>query len=134
MEGQQIITVTPDQLQLMIDAGVTRAIDRVVPKLASYIREADRAKEYQDELNIDQAIEFLSTRGCVLTRPAIYQRTHKGTIPHGHIGNRKLVFSRKKLTEWLESQIKEELSSVEATEESGRLISEQVSKRKSNRT
>lgn len=132
MEGQQIITVTPDQLQLMIEAGVTRAIDRVVPKLANYIRETDRAKEFHDELNIDQAIEFLSKRGCVLTRAAIYQRTHKGTIPHGRIGTRKLVFSRRKLTEWLESQIKEELTAVEAVEEAGRMISEQVSKRQKN--
>ena len=75
MESQQIITVTPDQLQRMIDAGVDRAIDRVVPKLADYILNVEK-QEKPDRMSIEQAIEFLAEHGYPVsyTHLDVYKR------------------------------------------------------------
>ena len=130
MESQQIITVTPDQLQRMIDAGVDRAIDRVVPKLADYILNVEK-QEKPDRMSIEQAIEFLAEHGYPLSRQAIYQRTCNKTIPHERLGNRRLSFSRRRLAEWVEQEASAVKTADESLEEAGRLISEQ-SKRKTN--
>ena len=130
MESQQIITVTPDQLQRMIDAGVDRAIDRVVPKLADYILNVEK-QEKPDRMSIEQAIEFLAEHGYPLSRQAIYQRTCNKTIPHERLGSRRLSFSRRRLAEWVEQDASAVKTADESLEEAGRLISEQ-SKRKMN--
>lgn len=130
MESQQIITVTPDQLQRMIDAGVDRAIDRVVPKLADYILNVEK-QEKPDRMSIEQAIEFLAEHGYPLSRQAIYQRTCNKTIPHERLGNRRLSFSRRRLAEWVEQEASAVKTADESLEAAGRLISEQ-SKRKMN--
>ena len=130
MESQQIITVTPDQLQRMIDAGVDRAIDRVVSKLADYILNVEK-QEKPDRMSIEQAIEFLAEHGYPLSRQAIYQRTCNKTIPHERLGNRRLSFSRRRLAEWVEQEASAVKTADESLEEAGRLISEQ-SKRKMN--
>ena len=130
MESQQIITVTPDQLQRMIDAGVDRAIARVVPKLADYILNVEK-QEKPDRMSIEQAIEFLAEHGYPLSRQAIYQRTCNKTIPHERLGNRRLSFSRRRLAEWVEQEASAVKTADESLEEAGRLISEQ-SKRKMN--
>ena len=130
MESQQIITVTPDQLQRMIDAGVDRAIDRVVPKLADYILNVEK-QEKPDRMSIEQAIEFLAEHGYPLSRQAIYRRTCNKTVPHERLGNRRLSFSRRRLAEWVEQEASAVKTADESLEEAGRLISEQ-SKRKMN--
>ena len=130
MESQQIITVTPDQLQRMIDAGVDRAIDRVVPKLADYILNVEK-QEKPDRMSIEQAIEFLAEHGYPLSRQALYLRPCTKTIPHARLGNRRLSFSRRRLAEWVEQEASAVKTADESLEEAGRLISEQ-SKRKMN--
>ncbi|MFO7657472.1 MAG: helix-turn-helix domain-containing protein [Bacteroidales bacterium] len=50
-----------------------------------------------DRIDIYEAIELTG-----LQRHAIYQKTSKKLMPHSRFGKR-LVFSRKELTEWLEA-------------------------------
>lgn len=59
----------------------------------------------KEALNIDEALALLAELGYPTTKANIYQRVAKRTIPYQKVGNKRLVFSRSELTEWVQSMI-----------------------------
>jgi len=70
--------------------------DAVKEASASSVKEPDT--EPSDRLNVDQACELLNR-----TRSWIFKKTMLKEIPFSKFGSR-LVFSRKELTAWMQSQ------------------------------
>ncbi|MCK3682802.1 helix-turn-helix domain-containing protein [Maribellus sp. YY47] len=65
--------------------------------------------EPPDRMTVDQAIKFLTENGVPLGKGMLYNLTAGGKIPCSRLGKR-LVFSRKNLMSWIESQIIEKRS------------------------
>lgn len=59
----------------------------------------------KEALNIDEALALLAELAYPTTKANIYQRVAKRTIPYQKVGNKRLVFSRSELTEWVQSMI-----------------------------
>ncbi len=84
-----ITSLSRAELEQLIAESLQRVIDSqtVTPQ-----------KEPSDEMTLQEVIELTGLR-----RPTIYKKTHEGKIPCYHRGKR-LLFSRKEIIRWLESQ------------------------------
>lgn len=59
--------------------------------------------EYPDRLNKEQALTFLNEQGYHVSESTLYKLTSTKKIPFKNFG-RRLIFSRKELLKWVESQ------------------------------
>ena len=55
----------------------------------------------KDRLLVDEALEHLAELGRPTSKSTLYKETSTGVIPHEKLGKR-LLFSRKALTQWVE--------------------------------
>jgi predicted DNA-binding transcriptional regulator AlpA len=101
---QSIILTTPDELRAI----VSEAVSGVIPKQVS--------NNQIDTLTLNDALELLREHGYPTSKAKIYKLTSAGTIPCKIYGN-KLVFSRKAVLEWADSQTKpkRDLSDISLT-------------------
>ena len=91
----EIIVTTRTELQAIIAEECNRL----------YSRLAKQSKpEPYDSIGIDEAVKYLAELDKPLTKPTIYSKASKGTIPHTKFGKR-LAFSRKALREWAEGAV-----------------------------
>lgn len=95
----KIIIVTPNELALLIDSSVRKALSEQSPK-----------SSYSDDkpLSIEEAAAFLQ-----MPKSSIYQLTSTRQIPFSKVG-KPLFFFRKDLLEWLESGKKKTKKEIEA--------------------
>jgi len=101
-EIQGVILTTPEQLQMLI----ADAVDKVAEKLANKERTKSEAREMarqRDGLTIGETVEFLAELGVPTTIKSLYARVYLDKIPYRKVG-RRLIFSRKELTQWVEEQ------------------------------
>lgn len=84
-----------------VDELFCQYVERIKAALISTVPE-NKPKE---ALNIDEALALLAELGYPTTKANIYQRVSKRTIPYQKVGNKRLVFSRSELTEWVQSMI-----------------------------
>lgn len=56
-------------------------------------------------LSIKEAIEYLNSKGVIITKSTLYKHTMNGTIPFSRFGERKIVFTRENLDEWVSERI-----------------------------
>jgi predicted DNA-binding transcriptional regulator AlpA len=89
---QNIILTTPDELRAI----VSEAVSGVMPKQVS-------ANPQIDTLTLNDALELLREHGYPTSKAKIYKLTSAGTIPCKIYGN-KLVFSRREILQWADSQ------------------------------
>lgn len=73
-----------------------------------------KTPENSDTCNFVQALQFLNEKGYTLSKSSLYKLTSAKEIPHKRFKSR-LVFSRKDLMQWLESQTVNTNMSSEAT-------------------
>ena len=95
----KIIVVTPNELAVLIDISVRKALGEQSSKL-SYIDDKP--------LSIDEAATFLQ-----MPKSSIYQLTSTRQIPFSKVG-KPLYFFKKDLLEWLESGKKKTQKEIEA--------------------
>jgi predicted DNA-binding transcriptional regulator AlpA len=102
---QNIILTTPDELRAI----VSEAVSGVIPKQVS-------SNNQIDTLTLNDALKLLREHGYPTSKAKIYKLTSAGTIPCKLYGN-KLVFSRKAVLEWADSQTKpkRDLSEISLT-------------------
>ena len=62
-----------------------------------------KEKPVRDEMNLNDALQFLQEQGLSTTKSALYNRVSKGSIPYWKIGS-LTFFSRKELLQWIESR------------------------------
>lgn len=67
------------------------------------LRQPEPPAKQSDNLTIDQAVEFLKENGDPHTKATVYKKSCLGEIPASRSGKR-LLFSRKKLENWIESR------------------------------
>ncbi len=96
MEANSVIVTTPAELQSILHD----AVQAILPELAKY-RAPQSPKP--DTLNVGAALECLAELGSPTTQSSLYNLVFKGSIPFRKVGKR-LLFSRKDLTEWVESR------------------------------
>jgi hypothetical protein len=89
-----IIITTPEELRAIVSEAVSGAL----PKTAS-------GQSQVDTITLTDALELLMEHGYPTSKAKIYKLTSAGEIPCKRYGN-KLVFSRKVLLQWAESQTK----------------------------
>jgi hypothetical protein len=87
-----IILTTPEELRAI----VSEAVAGILPKNAS-------GKSLIDSIALMDALELLREHGYPTSKAKVYKLTSTGEIPCKRYGN-KLVFSRKELLQWAESQ------------------------------
>lgn len=69
-----------------------------------YLKDVQKQNEpLPDTLSLESALQFLNENGYSTSKGRLYQLTSQGIIPYGKYGN-KLIFSRKKLLTWAETQ------------------------------
>lgn len=96
--SNNIIVTTPEQLQEIVG----NAVEAIIPRLAEYRRQTTEVKP-SENLSINEAVIYLNELGAPATQSSLYNLTFRGQIPHRKIG-RRTVFSRKELSEWVESR------------------------------
>lgn len=93
--GATVFVATPEQLE----GCIMRAVRTIIPELAAYQKPAQEAS---DALTLEEAINFLQALGYPTTAATIYTQVYKDAIPYRKV-RRRLVFSRKELTKWVEA-------------------------------
>lgn len=89
-----IILTTSEELRAIISEEVSKAFPMV-----------STPKELPDTITLDTAIQVLEEYGYPTSKAKIYKLTSTGSMPFRKYGN-KLVFSRKELILWADSQTK----------------------------
>ncbi|MEA5082343.1 MAG: helix-turn-helix domain-containing protein [Dysgonamonadaceae bacterium] len=56
-------------------------------------------------MNVDEAVEYLRFKGYKICKATLYQHTMKGTINFRRYGQRRLVFTKADLDEFLTKQL-----------------------------
>ncbi len=97
MSETNVILTTPAQLQAIIG----EAVGAIIPKLADFRRKNEAVET--DALTLEQAVTFITEQGIPTTRSTLYNLVYKDSIPYRKVG-RRTIFSRRELTEWLESR------------------------------
>jgi hypothetical protein len=90
----EIIITTPEQLRTLIEEAVRSTL---------HPSQIKQAKEPPDTITLAAALELLSENGYPTSKGKIYKLTSANQLPYRKYGN-KLVFSRRDLLEWAESQ------------------------------
>lgn len=98
-QNPKIILVTPNELVVLIDSAVRKAIGEQTHKSSSYD---------DKPLNIDEAATFLQ-----MPKSSIYQLTSTRQIPFSKVG-KPLFFFRKDLLAWLEEGKKKTKKQIES--------------------
>ena len=93
---KQVIVLTPEQLQAMIDKSVNALLNK--------LKRHDNIINDNDIINIDEAVFFLKKNGVPLARNYIYTLTHQKEIPYKKNG-KYVVFSKKELLQWIDNRI-----------------------------
>lgn len=90
-----IYVASSEQLEGLI----LKAVRTIIPELAGYQKPAEEAS---DTLTAEEAIVFLQAMGYPTTISNLYGLTFRNAIPYRKV-RRRLVFSRKELTKWIEA-------------------------------
>lgn len=90
----KIIVTTPDELRLIVKEAVVGLTTK-----------REEQKPEFDTVNLETALQVLTENGYPTSKGKMYKLTSEGKIPH-KMYNNKLVFSRKEILEWAESQAK----------------------------
>ena len=102
------IVITPEQLGEVLKRAVLGALE----EFNANSQDGGRRKELPENINIDQAVEFLSENGYPTAKSQIYKFTSAGEIPHRKYGS-VLVFNRTELLRWAESRTKNHIAGHE---------------------
>jgi hypothetical protein len=99
-----IIVTTPDELRAI----VSEAVSGIMPQTP--------AKPVIDTITMDDALSVLKEHGFPTSKAKMYKLTSTGTIPCKTYG-KKLVFSRREILQWADSQTKpkHDLSEISLT-------------------
>lgn len=87
---EKIIVTTPDELRSLIEEILTSTHERM----------GNAEKSTAEHMTLEDAMVFLKESGFPTSKAKMYRLTSKNEIPHRKYGN-KLVFSRKKLMDWV---------------------------------
>ena len=91
---QNIIVTTPDELRAI----VREAVSMLLPA-------KNESALHIDSITLNDALEMLCQYGFPTSKAKMYKLTSAGEVPCRTYGN-KLVFSRKELLQWAETQTK----------------------------
>src|SRR5690554_4568421 len=64
-----------------------------------------RQTSRKENLDIDEAIEYLGSLGVDVPKSTMYRHTSSGKIPFYRFGERKLMFKADELEEWASDQL-----------------------------
>ena len=109
-----IIVTTRKELEEIIENIMTKLLSQ-----QNYFKETNEIKVDNfpipyDQCSIDQAIQYLSECGFIISKSKLYKLTSKKELDFTYFGKR-LMFSRKALLVWANSQIINKINSSEAT-------------------
>ena len=76
--------ITREELQQMITGAVESAVHRTMQRMMR-TQLPDRENKW---LSIDDAIEYLSSEGCIITKSTLYKKLSAGDIPYRKPGRR----------------------------------------------
>ena len=96
----KIILTSREELEGCIYA----AVRTIIPELANYKAPAEEAA---DALTLEAAINFLEGLGYPTTPSNLYNLAYYKRIPYRKV-RRRLLFSRKELTVWVQNQIEDQ--------------------------
>jgi len=91
---EKIILTTPDELRVIVEEVLLKHIQPPTPKI----------EVTTDNLSLDEAVNYLKSEGLPTSKAKIYKLTSTNQLPYSKYGN-KLIFSKKELSEWANSQI-----------------------------
>ena len=87
-----IILTTPDELRAIVSEAISGAFPKPVSNPSQI-----------DTITLNDTLELLKEHGYPTSKAKLYKLTSAGDIPCKTYGN-KLVFSRKEILQWAESQ------------------------------
>ncbi len=112
---EKIIVTTPDELRNIIKEILLSASEQT----------ENPEKSLAEHMTLEDAVIFLKENGFPTSKAKMYRLTSKNKIPHRKYGN-KLVFSRKKLMDWV---LKNSTDMTDHTEDMVYFITQKKKKR-----
>lgn len=79
-------------------------LEQLFKEAAEKVINAKQASR-KENLDIDEAMEYLSSLGVQVPKSTLYKHTMNGTIPFYRFGERKLMFKADELEEWASDQL-----------------------------
>jgi excisionase family DNA binding protein len=67
------------------------------------------------KMNIDEALNYINEQGYPISKSTMYKHTMAGTIPFRRFGERKIVFDRDELDQWVSERLTGNDSAEKAT-------------------
>ena len=90
----QVIVVTPEQLQMMIDKSVNALFSKL---------EKQKGNNNNDVMNIEEVLLFLKYKKVKISKSYIYTLVSKKSIPYRKVG-KSLRFSKKEILRWIKER------------------------------
>ena len=104
---QETVTAGTSKIMLTsreeLEGCIYAAVRTIIPELANYKAPAEEAA---DALTLEAAINFLEGLGYPTTPSNLYNLAYYKRIPYRKV-RRRLLFSRKELTVWVQNQIED---------------------------
>lgn len=91
-----LVLVKKDDLQELLGRTVRQAIAEAMTE----------TRAASPTLSIDEATVYLNDKGVKISKSTLYKHTSEGTIPFRRFGERKLIFDRSELEQWVQDRIK----------------------------
>lgn len=78
-------------------------------------------------MSIDEALQFFNDKNYPITKSTLYQKVNKKEVPYHKINNRRLVFYRSELEEWIRQRT---TSVTDQTDKAVLLLAESANRKK----
>lgn len=122
MQGEIIVT-TREQLQEII----TSSLREMLPDFGA-TQLVKKAAPRGEQLDVDQAVEFLKEKGYPIQKRTIYGLVSKGEIPFTKFG-KYLTFTPSELLTWARNKARKGHTAMDARAEAAAIISKNARRR-----
>lgn len=80
-------------------------LKELLEEMLPVVRSAEPKDAGRPYLSINEGLQYLNDRGVKMSKSTLYKHTMNEAIPFQRFGERKIVFVREELDEWVEKQL-----------------------------
>jgi excisionase family DNA binding protein len=80
-------------------------LKELLQEMLPAIRSAEPKDTGKPYLSINEGLQYLNDRGLKMSKSTLYKHTMNESIPFQRFGERKIVFLREELDEWIEERL-----------------------------
>ena len=105
----ELIVITVEDVKKVFRESLAELVDIIkVPA-------KQNANPVKPIMSIDEALQFFNDNNYPITKNTLYQKVNKKEVPYHKINNRRLVFYRDELDEWIRQRTTNANDSIDNT-------------------